>query len=437
MRLHRLKSLRMATLRDAPEVAAAAAGGFSLASYNPDGSLNGNFGNNGLVLTTPGNSTNSWALALAADRATGKLVAAGIMSDVKERIALARYNADGSLDANFGGTGIVLTEFQFASEAHALAVNWATGRLVVAGIAVVGGTEQFALVGYNPDGSMDATFGNGGRVTTGFPVGPNGNASAVATSLAADWATGKLVAAGTALGGAQFGLARYNPDGSLDVNFGNGGLVTTAFPNNGGAWVNALAADPTTGKLVAAGYAEFPGAAQFALARFNPDGGLDGTFGNGGRVLTTFPGTTMAVANALAVDWATGNLVAAGYASDNPGFQSEFALARYNPDGTLDGTFGNGGRVLTSFAGGRVPWASAWALTPDWATGKLTAAGNALVGNTNQFGLARYNPDGSLDANFGNRGQVTTSFPGTGFAAAFALAANPATGLLVAAGTAQ
>jgi uncharacterized delta-60 repeat protein len=435
MRLHRLKSLRMATLRES-DVAAAAAGGFGLASYNPDGSLNANFGNNGLVLTAPGNSTNSWGLALAADRATGKLVAAGVMSDAKERIALARYNPDGSLDANFGGTGIVLTEFQFASEAHALAVNWATGRLVVAGIAVVGGNEQFALVGYNPDGSRDQTFGNGGRVTTGFPAGPNGNPACFATSLAADWATGKLTAAGS-IGGGQFALARYNPDGSLDANFGNGGLVTTTFPNNGIVWANALAVDPTTGKLVAAGYAELPGAAQFALARYNPDGNLDATFGNRGLVTTAFPGTAIVLAYALAVDWATGNIVAAGYASDNPGFQSQFALARYNPDGTLDGTFGNGGRVLTSFTGGRVPYASVWALTPDWATGKLTAAGNALVGNTNQFGLARYNPDGSLDANFGNRGQVTTSFAGTRFSAAFALAANPATGLLVAAGTAQ
>jgi uncharacterized delta-60 repeat protein len=177
-------------------------------------------------------------------------------------------------------------------------------------------------------GDLDPSFGTGGTVTTAF--GTSGT-SAYAIALQGD---GKIVAAGgTGLQDA-FALARYNPDGSLDKTFGTGGLVMTGI--NELAGVNAVAVQED-GKIVVAGSS---GGVQgfFTLARYNPDGRLDKTFGAGGPVFGT-----SGSANALALQ-GDGKIVAAG-STEN----TTFALVRYNPDGILDGTFGTGGTVTTAF----------------------------------------------------------------------------------------
>jgi uncharacterized delta-60 repeat protein len=184
-------------------------------------------------------------------------------------------------------------------------------------------------------------------------------------------ADGKLVAAGrtdTATG-TDFGLARYNPDGTLDASFGAGGVVTTDI-GGGDDFAHALAVQ-ADGKLVAAGVAPTQTGSSFALVRYNPDGTLDASFGTGGMVTTDFNGG----ANALIVQ-VDGRLVAAGQAGE------DFGLARYHPNGTLDSTFGTGGTVTTDFAGSSD---AAFALAVQ-ADGKLVAAG----GTGSAFALARY-----------------------------------------------
>jgi len=195
--------------------------GVTHAQHSP-GEADLSFGDHGLVVTDLGGNDVVYAIAI---QANGKIVAAG----QTERggnvdIALARYNPDGSLDRTFGRGGIVITDLGGADTAFAVNVERATGRIVVAGVK----DSDFALLRYNGDGSLDGSFGSGGVVTV--PVVSDDPAVLYALALEAD---GRIVVAGTA----GFVLARFSPDGSLDPTFGDGGLVPTA----GGGGVLALA----------------------------------------------------------------------------------------------------------------------------------------------------------------------------------------------------
>jgi uncharacterized delta-60 repeat protein len=202
----------------------------------------------------------------------------------------------------------------------------------------------------------------------------------------------------------------------LDPAFSSDGLVTTNFSGYHGDSAYALALQPD-GKLVAAGDTFSGIYSTFALARYNPDGSLDATFSGDGKLTTGFAGTH-AAAYALVMQ-PDGKLVAAGQSGGN------FALARYNPDGSLDATFDGDGKVVTSLGG----YGSALALILQ-SDGKLVAAGYS----SNNFALARYNLDGSLDTSFDGDGKLTTDFFG-GTDEASALALQP-DGKLVAAGRA-
>ena len=378
------------------------------------GDLDPTFGSGGKVTTDFGGDDQAFALALQPD---GKIVAAGSST---QNFALARYNADGSLDATFGSGGKVTTNFGLVlTLAHALALQ-PDGKIVVAGESNV----NFALARYNPDGSLDATFGTGGKVITDF----GGIDRARALALQPD---GKIVVAGESApftGLSDFALARYNPDGSLDASFGTGGKVTTDFGGTADR-ADALALQPDGKIVLAGGSSSVSASVDFALARYNPDGSLDASFGTGGKVITDFGNSDAAFALALQPD---GKIIVAGVStgvSVGPG--RGFALARYNPDGSLDATFGTGGKVITNFGGAvAIGFAESVALQPD---GKIVVTGPSFFGNTSDFALARYNPDGSLDASFGTGGKVTTDFGGTADQA-HALALQP-DGKLVLAGS--
>jgi uncharacterized delta-60 repeat protein len=187
------------------------------------------------------------------------------------------------------------------------------GKIVVAGSS----NNLFALMRYNADGSEDATFGAAGQVTT--PIGA-GSAQAAVLFILPD---GKIVAAGIASNGLNldFAMARYHPDGSLDSTFGAGGAVTTDF-NQGDDFINAFDLQQD-GKMIAAGVASN----DFALARYNPDGTIDSTFGTAGKVTTPI-GSADDAATGVAVQ-ADGKIVAAGYSSTSAG--TVFSFARYWP----------------------------------------------------------------------------------------------------------
>ena len=368
------------------------------AAANP-GDLDPTFGTGGMVITSFGTSSVANAVAVQTD---GKIVAAGRTGGLSGvHFAVIRYNEDGSLDGTFGTGGEVTTSFGGTNdEALAVALQ-ANGKIIAVGYTNAG-AYRFALARYNGDGSLDGSFGTAGQVTTSF----GGFDLAGPVALQDD---GKIVAAGVASG--RFALARYETDGSLDPTFGTAGQVTTSF---GGTYDEASSvALQGDGKIVAAGSTENGvGSAQFALARYDSDGSLDGTFGTSGKVTTSFAGKDYA--NAVTVQ-GDGKIVAAGIAGPSScpslpcGSGNLFALARYNTDGRLDPTFGTAGQVTTSF-GGTDDQALSIALQGD---GKIVAAGFTWNGSTTRFALARYDADGSVDATFGTGGEVTTTFGGT------------------------
>jgi uncharacterized delta-60 repeat protein len=358
-------------------------------------------------------------------RAVLRLLPAAVLLASQVAVAAPAQAKAGDLDGTFGTGGKVTTDFGGPVDgARALAVQ-ADGKLVAAGYAF-GMNTDFALARYNSDGTLDTSFGTGGKVTTDF-VGEFFSSNDLATALAVQ-ADGRLVAAGFTDTG-LFALARYNSDGSLDSTFGTGGQVTTRIADFARAF--ALAVQPD-GKLVAAGWAAGPstGSYDFALARYNSDGTLDSTFGTGGQVTTDFGAGQVDEAHTLIVQGS--QLVAAGTGRRSLASGFDFALARYNSDGTLDPGFGTGGTVTTDMGVG---------FNLDEVRGlvmqgsKLVALGATYTGSSWDYGLARYRANGTLDPSFGTRGKVITDFAG-GTDSAYALAMQ-ADGKLVAAGDAD
>lgn len=250
-------------------------------------------------------------------------------------------------------------------------------------------------------GALDPAFDFDGKVSTDFFGGAD---LALDVVIQTD---GRIVVAGSArnaVSNADFALARYNRHGSLDAGFGSGGTVTTDFSGLFDQ-ANAIGLQPD-GKIVVAGIAtdQLTGP-NFALARYNIDGTLNASFGVDGQVVTDFAGgSDSALGVAIQPD---GRIVAAGASS--AGTTSDFALVRYNTDGSLDPSFGAGGKVTTDFSG-LSDGAAAVRLLPN---GDIVATGSAVTGNFDtDFALARYNSDGSLDVSFGSGGKVTTDFFG-------------------------
>ncbi len=311
----------------------------------------------------------------------------------------AAQAAPGDLDPAFGAAGKVLTDFGGSDTANGVAVQ-SDGKIVTAGETFdpTSLADDFALARYNVNGSLDSGFGSGGKVRTDFGGSDFGTAVAVQ-------ADGKIVVAG---GGfltgvstsTDFALARYNPDGSLDSTFGGSGKVVTDIHRGDVALGLAIQGD---GKIVAVGTTNTAATGidyDFALVRYNPNGSLDSSFGGVGWVITPF--TTFASSRDIAdsvVVQPDGKIVAAGVANASTPSVQDFALARYNPDGSLDGSFDGDGKVDTpdpAAAG-----AESIAIQPD---GKLVVAGNLI---------ARYDSSGSLDPSFGSNGKVApTNYAG-------------------------
>ena len=223
-------------------------------------------------------------------------------------------------------------------------------------------------------------------------------------------ADGKIVAVGT--GSADFTLARYNPNGSLDPTFSGDGTQRTPWGGNGIANGVAIQAD---GRIVAVGGET--ARIDFALARYNPNGSLDTSFSGDGKQMTDFGGDDLAnndEANAVALQGNKIVAVGAGLVGANVG---DFATARYNPNGSLDTSFSGDGKQTTDFGGDDL--ANDVAIQ---ANGRIVTAGIATGGATgNDFALTRYNSNGSLDPTFSGDGRRRSNFGGSDVAYGVAL----------------
>src|SRR2546423_753269 len=310
------------------------------------------------------------------------LVAALLVSAVLSASASA---AAGGLDPTFSGDGKRSTAFGFGPGAAAATVRQPDGKIVAVGSTF----GSIALARYNPNGSLDTSFSGDGRQITDF----GGFVAGRGVALQDD---GKIVVVGRA--GDDFALARYNPNGSLDTTFSGDGKQTTDFGTpeaRTGDQADAVAIQGD-GKIVAEGSTGSLSSSNFALARYHTNGSLDVTFSGNGNQTTDFGG--FAHANGIAPQ-ANGTIAAVG----GNGANSDFALARYNSNGTLDTTLSGDGKQTTDF--GNFDRANAVTLLPG---NKPLAVGQS----GNDFALARYNANGSLDTAFSGDGKQTTSFPG-------------------------
>ena len=382
--------------------------------YAAPGDLDVSFGDDGKVVTPIGNGTaRATAVAIQPD---GKIVVAGyaLINGNGDDFVVMRYNLDGSLDTTFDHDGIVTTDIDGGMDwATGVAVQPDDGKIVVAGHAYNGatGSDDFAVVRYESDGTLDSDFGNSGVVLTDFD-GNQDHASGLV--LWNDGSETKIVLAGSAnmdTTGYDFALARYTSAGAPDTTFGGDGRVTTQIGSalTANEMAYALTIQPD-GKLIASGYAIMEGTLpDFALVRYNTDGSPDTSFGEDGIVTTN-------VSNANADDYANavivqsdGKIVAAGYAAMNTtGY--DFAVVRYTPDGALDDEFGDGGIVTTWMGSATSDAEDRGNGIAEQANGKLVVAGLTNRGSPTgyDFALVRYSETGELDGSFGG-GKVTTA----------------------------
>jgi uncharacterized delta-60 repeat protein len=342
-------------------------------------------------------------------RLTGLLLLASALAAAT---ALEAFAAPGALDRAFGGDGKVTSNFTRKDDVvRALALQ-PDGKIVAAGHvgSPAGGGDppsKLALERLKPDGTLDPTFGTGGKVVAFHPD----YGAALAVAIQAD---GKIVTAGAGGPHLDFAVSRFNADGILDTTFGSGGKVTTHFPDTSGGWAEDVVIQPD-GKI-AGGIihpSETLSTGVFALVRYNTDGTLDSTFDEDGRIVTDMTGGEDTITGvALQSD---GKIVVAGRLNVFP--NTMFGLARYEADGTLDSIFGEDGKVTTDFTVAH-DGASDVLIQSD---GRVVAAGFA----DGRFALARYNTDGTLDVSFSADGNVMTNFTaGNDYAQAVAIQAN-------------
>ena len=358
---------------------------------------------NGMVITDfGGNDDTGNAVAIQPD---GKIVVAGSSkNDLGNDFAVVRYNSDGSLDTTFSEDGLAVTDFgSFHDYGNAVALQ-SDNKIVVAGTSKNDLDTDFAVARYNIDGSLDASFDEDGRVTMDFG-GNSDQSNAVAIQP-----DGKIVAAGTSE--SDFAVARYNADGSLDTSFGVDGIVSTdiSFDDTG----RAVALQPD-GKIVVAGTVNSNLYDDLAVIRYNSDGSLDTTFDEDGIVTTDFGTYKSCVSGSYIAIQSDGKIVIPGTSGEPfipppPYFFADnafdFAVARYNNDGSLDTSFNENGKVTTDLYNSN-DYGFAVSIQAD---GKIVMAGRI----DGDFAVVRYNVDGSLDTSFDEDGKVTTD-SGSGF----------------------
>jgi uncharacterized delta-60 repeat protein len=365
---------------------------------NP-GDLDITFGTNGLTYTDIGTSTGDKAYSVLVQSDQKIVVVGSSNNGFDNDFAVARYDSFGILDADFSYDGKQTTAIGSGDDVANDVGIQSDGKIVVAGSAFNGTDDDFALARYTITGTLDTTFGVNGVITTTLSAGDD-----VAKGLAVQ-PDDKIVVVGTA--NEDFAVVRYSSEGDLDTgSFGGGdGIVLTDFFGALDA-ANDIAIQTDDGKLVVAGFSDIGASEGFAVARYLRDGSLDNTFAGTGKVTTDFSGNS--IDQAYSVDIQTdGKIVLAGFINrGGVGASDDFALTRYNTNGSPDTTFGTDGKIVTPI-GSNDDQAYSVAIQP---TGKIVVAGFSDNGAPTQqdFSLARYTITGTLDTTLGATGVITT-----------------------------
>ncbi len=324
-----------------------------LVRLKTNGEVDTSFGTNGRVVTDINNGSIDCGSCMIV-QPDGKLVVVGSCSKGGNAdFAIVRYTSTGFLDTSFSG-GKVITPIGSSSEqAYGLTLQ-PDGKLIAVGYCHNGSTDDIAVVRYNSNGSLDTTFNGTGKVTTGIAV--NEYATNVITQP-----DGKILVVGFSHDGytQNFVAVRYNSTGSLDTTYSNDGIVTK---QTGGpySWVYGLALQPD-GKMVAVEWYNTNGSDDnLALVRYDTAGNLDTSFDSDGIVITAF-NSTRSQAHGVIIQ-PDGKVVVAGSSYNNGNW--DFALARYESNGGPDSSFGVNGVTITAI-GNAADYANSLLMQPD------------------------------------------------------------------------
>ncbi len=374
---------------------------FTVLNFNANGSLNTGFDTDGKVTT---NFTKQSALSNAASlQADGKIVVVGYAlgaDNFYEDLVLARYSVDGTLDTTFSGDGWLTASFGGNNHDRGQAiVVQSDGKIVTAGFGYMNtGSQDFALLRCNTDGSLDTSFSGDGKVTTAI-----GTAGEKASALIQQ-ADGKLVAAGYAYMASptydDFAVVRYLDNGALDSSFGGDGIVTTPITAGQGERAQGLVKQ-ADGKLVAVGYTRSGSYDEVAMVRYLEDGSLDTGFDGDGIVITSVGSYTDRGWNII--QQTDGKLVVVGLSGN--GTNNDIALLRYNSDGSLDTSFSGDGKVTTAVT---ASWDEAYSVL-EQEDHRLLVAGYSRANKTDELTVLRYMADGTLDTTFGGGDGISVS----------------------------
>lgn len=312
---------------------------------------------------------------------------------------LLEIKAQPNLDIEFNGTGTVVTDISTFDDHLKTMLIQPNGKIIVAGEALINQqTNNFALIRYNTNGTLDSSFGINGIVTTSLQ---NPIVNLFEIALQPD---GKIIAVGfTAINESTTGtIIRYNEDGTIDTNFGTNGIASVSL-NPGLNALISVVVKPDSSILVT-GTTNLS-KLDVLLMQFKPNGTLDTDFNTNGIVTIDF-GNSEYGTNLLLLP--NNKILIVGTQEDANNFNTDVFLIRLNSSGKIDSTFGNNGHLIYNF--GSDEYARNILLQPD---GKIIIAFNSYDANYSNFNVLRCNQDGSLDSSFANNGIASTDFDNT------------------------
>ncbi|GIX41281.1 MAG: hypothetical protein KatS3mg129_1014 [Leptospiraceae bacterium] len=369
--------------------------------YSPKGELDPNFGNNGVTITSFG--TTEYRANSTVIQTDGKILVAGSYKSehANHDIFIARYNSNGSIDNSFGTDGFVKTEISLASDFVSKIILQTDGKILVLG-SYFNGTDKtdIYIVRYNPDGSLDNTFGTNGIIKKNIGASYDEPKGMVLQS------DGKILVAGSYDNGSNYDIfiARYNSDGSYDNSFGTNGISTLAIVINNHNWMEDVVLQ-SDGKILMTGYIKLGSDDKIFIARFNSDGSYDNSFGTNPsfNYITTNVGSSLEQASKITLQ-PDGKILIAGIYHNGSNY--DIFIARYNSNGSLDNSFATNGFKKFNI-GDDTDEVHSLALQFD---GKILVAGVYNNGSNEATYITRYHSEGTLDTSFGNNGIVTKSF---------------------------
>lgn len=370
----------------------------SFASYSQSGTLDPTFGNDGIVETAISSTANSATGVIV--QPDGKIISTFYAEEpILDMAAVARYNTDGSLDDNFGTNGIVALQIGTNSAYAMDAALQPDGKIVIGAYSwdFNESTGDFILIRLLDDGTLDNSFGTDGKVVV------DSGGSDVAAKIKV-LANGKLLLVGKSQD--KFSAARFNIDGTLDTTFGVNGWSLIGFPVGSVSAANAVAIQDDN-KILLGGYIfdNTTYSNQVAAVRLNADGSPDESFGTEGKVNFMF-GEYDDASDGIAVQ-SDGKIILGGSTMTDISF--DFAAVRLNNDGSIDNRFGNNGLATAGIDGGIFNFARSMQLQSD---DKIIISGLVNYGDTSDFAMIRFDKNGTIDNTFGNNGKVSTDIDG-------------------------